>query len=153
MRQRDEVSHQIGVARNTALDLNRRFDELCAQIKVMEREKEHRRLPYAINNFELLALRDSDILIYDDTVVDENGTGFEYNSTGGWHTRTHPSGWTIGGDVVGDYWAWVEQIKASHPIHGQVEGRPTDGIRATSKEAYDALVKDHPFKLFDLGDI
>ena len=54
------------------------------------------------------------------------------------------SGWTIEGDLPTKvYRSWVSEFKASHTIYGTVEGSFRDGVRASSRKAYDHFVKHH----------
>jgi hypothetical protein len=63
------------------------------------------------------------------------------------------SGWTIEGEIQQDYFSWVNKFKASHPVHGTVEGDFEDEIQATSREAYDHFVQYHQPELWDYLDI
>lgn len=40
----------------------------------------------------------------------------------GTHTRTHDDGWTITGKIHEDYYTWVNDFDAIHPVHGKVWG-------------------------------
>jgi hypothetical protein len=63
------------------------------------------------------------------------------------------SGWLIEGDVIKDYYEWVNEFKASHPEYGVVYGDFETNITATSREAYDHFVKHHTPFVWDYHDI
>ncbi len=67
--------------------------------------------------------------------------------------KTHPSGWTIEGIIEEDYYLYVDEFTAIHPIYGTIIAYLDDEIIASSKEAYDHFIENHPLEIFDLGDI
>lgn len=71
----------------------------------------------------------------------------------GYHSHTHPSGWTISGEVREDYFLWVNDFKAEHPIYGWVRGNFETEVRAKSKRGFDHFLEHHPYKVWDYDDI
>lgn len=71
----------------------------------------------------------------------------------GLHTKTHPSGWTITGEVHEDYYYWVNEFSATHPVYGFVNGDFESKVYASSKEAYEHFVENHPPEEWDYHDI
>ena len=63
------------------------------------------------------------------------------------------SGWTITGEVHEDYYTWVNEFSAAHPIFGIVSGDFESKVYATSKKAYNDFIKHHPSEQWDYGDI
>ena len=39
-----------------------------------------------------------------------------------WYEKTHESGWTITANIVEDYYAWINEFEATHPVYGSVKG-------------------------------
>lgn len=66
---------------------------------------------------------------------------------------THPSGWTVQGDVMDDYYQWVNDFSATHPRYGRVWGNFEDTVKASSQAAYNHFVKNHPPESWDYYDI
>lgn len=66
---------------------------------------------------------------------------------------THPSGWTIVGEVHEDYFEWVNEFEASHPDFGRVWGDFEEEVFADSQEAYDHFFAHHPPHEWDYWDI
>jgi hypothetical protein len=68
-------------------------------------------------------------------------------------TRTHADGWTISGKIKEDWYYWVNDFEANHPVFGRVWGNFESTVFADSEEAYDAFCAAHsPFE-WDYGDI
>lgn len=63
------------------------------------------------------------------------------------------SGWTIVGEVHEDYYEWVNDFEATHPVFGRVWGNFEDEVYADSLEAYKHFVEHHPPENWDYGDI
>jgi hypothetical protein len=82
---------------------------------------------------------------------DEVGAFMDYHDK--IHELTHESGWTIRAKICADYYAWVEDFEAEHPVHGSVKGNFSTQVWADSKIAYDHFVLNHPYEHFDMGDI
>lgn len=75
------------------------------------------------------------------------------NAESGTHTKTHPSGWTITGEIHEDYYTWVNEFKATHPKYGTVEGDFESEVKADSEEAFAHFYANHPPGAWDYGDI
>lgn len=75
------------------------------------------------------------------------------NVMGGTHTKTHPSGWTITGEVREDYYTWVNDFTATHPIHGAVSGDFEKTVTATSEAALADFLAHHAPEEWDYYDI
>jgi hypothetical protein len=69
------------------------------------------------------------------------------------HELTHESGWTIRAKICADYYAWVEDFEAEHPVYGRIHGNFSTQVWANSKIAYDHFVSNHPYDHFDKGHI
>lgn len=54
----------------------------------------------------------------------------------GQSSRTHENGWTVSGVVKYDYYRWVNDFVAKHPVYGTVRGNFESVVYATSKKAY-----------------
>lgn len=65
----------------------------------------------------------------------------------------HENGWTVIGDIHEDYYTWVNEFKATHPIFGEVYGDFEKIVYATSKKTYEEFIKHFPPKEWDYGDI
>lgn len=63
------------------------------------------------------------------------------------------SGWRIDGQVMEDYYRWVNEFEANHPEYGYFRGDYERNIEASSKEAYDDFYKNHPPNEWDYWDI
>ena len=63
------------------------------------------------------------------------------------------SGWTITGQVVEDYYEWVNYFEAVHAAYGELKGDFEHEVTAESQEAYDHFIKNHPFAVWDYYDI
>lgn len=63
------------------------------------------------------------------------------------------SGWFIRGDVMEDYYIWVNRFEAMHPVYGVVHGDFEEKIVATSEEAYNHFIKHHKPDVWDYHDI
>ena len=63
------------------------------------------------------------------------------------------SGWTISGEVHEDYYEWVNDFEATHPVYGTIKGDFEEEVQAESREAYDNFVKNFPPEEWDYYDI
>ena len=64
------------------------------------------------------------------------------------------SGWVITGVIHEDYYRWVNEFHAYHPVKNwHVKGDFEDLIKATSPDALDDFLKHHPFEEWDYYDI
>jgi hypothetical protein len=84
--------------------------------------------------------------------LDENQVS-ESLINGGRHSRTHPSGWTIEGEVHEDYYTWVNEFSATHPEYGRVWGDFENEVNADSEEAFQHFIEHHPPSAWDYMDI
>lgn len=71
----------------------------------------------------------------------------------GTHTRTHDSGWTITGEVHEDYYVWVNDFTATHPIYGSVSGDFEQEVEADSEEGFAHFWANHEPNAWDYWDI
>lgn len=69
------------------------------------------------------------------------------------YSKTHDDGWTISGEVSEDYYAWVNDFAASHPIWGYVKGNFESEVEAASEEAFADFYEKHPPEAWDYWDI
>lgn len=63
------------------------------------------------------------------------------------------SGWTISGNVIEDYYEWINEFEAFHPSFGKVWGDYENKVYADSEEAFEHFYKNHPPKEWDYSDI
>lgn len=63
------------------------------------------------------------------------------------------TGWTINATISEDYYRWINDFDAFHPVHGRVAGNFESIVRASSEKAYEQFIKDHPYEEWDYGDI
>lgn len=68
-------------------------------------------------------------------------------------SRTHPSGWTISGEIQEDGFIWVSDFEASHPVYGRVWGNFESIVHADSEAGFKAFCAAHPFDVWDYVDI
>lgn len=70
-------------------------------------------------------------------------------------TKIHDSGWTVTGTVSADYYAWVKEFVATHPVHGTVAANDEGNcsLYISSQKALKHFLKCHPLEIFDLHDI
>ncbi len=73
--------------------------------------------------------------------------------TTGTFERTHPSGWTIKGKIVEDYYYWVNDFEATHPVFGRVMGNFEEALQCDSEEGLQDFVRNHPPQVWDYHDI
>lgn len=66
---------------------------------------------------------------------------------------THEDGWTVTGDVVEDYYEWVNEFEAIHPVFGRVWGDFEHEVYADSEEGFAHFFEHHPPNEWDYGDI
>ena len=63
------------------------------------------------------------------------------------------SGWTIEGEIHEDYFEWVNDFIATHPVYGKIEGNFESEVTAECEIAHDHFVKNHPYSEWDYYDI
>lgn len=66
---------------------------------------------------------------------------------------TNDSEWTIEGQVMEDYYEWVNDFTATHPIYGKLQGNYEEEVVGETKEAIDHFVANHPPCEWDYYDI
>lgn len=66
---------------------------------------------------------------------------------------THESGWTITGKIHEDYYAWVNDFEAIHPVFGKVWGDFENEVFADSEAGFNHFYENHPPTEWDYGDI
>jgi len=67
--------------------------------------------------------------------------------------KKHKDGWEIKGEVHEDYFKWVNEFKATHPVYGKVWGDFEKIVYATDKKAFDEFLKNHEPVDWDYWDI
>jgi hypothetical protein len=71
----------------------------------------------------------------------------------GTHSRTHDDGWTITGEILEDYYRWVNDFNAQHPTLGHVWGNFETEVYADSEEAFADFFARHTPTAWDYQDI
>lgn len=66
---------------------------------------------------------------------------------------THKDGWTIVGEVVTDYYSWVNEFEATHPVYGRVYGNFEYEVYADSEEGFAHFWEHHRPCEWDYWDI
>jgi hypothetical protein len=69
------------------------------------------------------------------------------------YTRTHESGWTICAEIKEDWFEWIDDFEASHPIYGKLYGTFEYEVFYETDDALDHFMKHHPFEEWDYYDI
>lgn len=67
--------------------------------------------------------------------------------------RLHSDGWTIKGEIREDYYFWVNEFEASHPVYGRVWGNFEETVYADSEEGFVAFTDAHEPYVWDYYDI
>ena len=65
----------------------------------------------------------------------------------------HDDGWKIEGDVCEDYYEWVNEFSATHPVFGRVWGNFEDKVYADSEVGFNHFYENHPPSDWDYWDI
>jgi hypothetical protein len=65
----------------------------------------------------------------------------------------HIDGWTITGNIHEDYYEWVNEFQATHPIYGKVWGNFEDEVFADSEDGFKHFYENHPPEAWDYYDI
>lgn len=63
------------------------------------------------------------------------------------------SGWTISGDIKEDYYTWVNEFVAEHPVYGKIRGDFEKTVYAESEEAFNHFYENHKPSDWDYQDI
>jgi|SRR4028118_551603 hypothetical protein len=69
------------------------------------------------------------------------------------HEETFSSGWTIKGEVTGDYWTYMNEFEATHPLYGKVWGDFEDEVYADTEEGFQHFYANHPPEAWDYWDV
>lgn len=77
----------------------------------------------------------------------------DQNVSSGVHERTHDDGWTIKGQVHEDYYVWVNEFEAHHPVYGRVWGDFESEVYADSEEGFVDFYMKHTPDAWDYADI
>lgn len=86
------------------------------------------------------------------TLPPESITDDKMVTKGHW-SKKHKSGWTISGEMHEDYYRWVNEFNAQHPELGSVWGNFEFKVFATTEEAYQNFLANHPPEDWDYRDI
>lgn len=68
-------------------------------------------------------------------------------------SRTHADGWTISGYVREDWYVWVNEFEAHHPVFGRVWGDFEHQVFADTQDGYEAFYASHTPEEWDYQDI
>jgi hypothetical protein len=71
----------------------------------------------------------------------------------GEHTRVHPDGWTITAFIHEDYFYWVNEFEAVHPMYGRVWGDFESEVYADTEDGFQDFYAKHPPEPWDYYDI
>jgi len=63
------------------------------------------------------------------------------------------SGWVIKGEIHNDWYDWVNEFEAEHPIYGKVWGDFENEVFADSEEGINNFIENHPPEEWDYHDI
>lgn len=66
---------------------------------------------------------------------------------------SHSSGWTISGEIHEDFYEWVNEFEATHPIYGKVWGDFETEVYSETLQGYEHFIRNHPPEEWDYGDI
>ena len=87
------------------------------------------------------------------TLNPEEVFGPRHKGESGEYQFTHKDGWTIKGSIIKDWYFWVNDFEAKHPILGWVQGNFETCVEARSRKAYEDFVSKHPPNEWDYSDI
>ena len=68
-------------------------------------------------------------------------------------SKKHDDGWVIKAKIKEDYYSWINEFEAEHPVLGKVWGDFENIVYATSKEAFDDFYKKHTPEAWDYANI
>lgn len=88
--------------------------------------------------------RTLNVLCVQDEEMPENGLYIKHHED---------TGWTIIGKCISDYYHWVDEFEAHHPIHGMIFGSFNKKVYAESKECFDNFVSSHHYEEWNMQDI
>lgn len=69
------------------------------------------------------------------------------------YSKTHASGWTIAAKIKVDWYTWVDEFKAFHPVWGAVWGSFQEEVFADCVEGYENFIQSHKPYSWDSKDI
>jgi len=73
--------------------------------------------------------------------------------SGHYYQKEHDDGWIISAIAYEDYYEWVNDFKAVHPIYGKVWGDFEEEVFADSEEGYKHFYENHTPDAWDYYDI
>lgn len=85
--------------------------------------------------------------------------GVDFDSSGGALTLNpssigeHENGWKIIGEVHEDYYEWVNEFEAEHPVYGRVWGDFESEVYYDSSEGFKDFYENFPPEEWDYQDI
>lgn len=65
----------------------------------------------------------------------------------------HEDGWLITGVIHEDYYEWVNEFRAVHPVYGKVWGDFESEVYADTEEGYQHFYENHKPNSWDYQDI
>lgn len=71
----------------------------------------------------------------------------------GTFTHVHLNGWIVTGEIVEDYYHWVNNFEAFHPYYGWVKGNFEDEIQCDTEEGFLKFMEEFPPNEWDYYDI
>jgi len=86
-------------------------------------------------------------------MISKDFQGYSAHTLAPEYIGTHDSGWTISGEIKEDYYEWVNEFEANHPVYGKVWGNFESTVYATTESAYQHFIENHPPKEWDYADI
>jgi hypothetical protein len=92
----------------------------------------------------------------DSNEVKDDETNIDYTKI---YTKTHSSGWTISGRIHDDYFQWVNEFYATHPIYGTISGDFESkiyilpNIDVNSENLFNDFWENHTPNIWDYMDI
>lgn len=63
------------------------------------------------------------------------------------------SGWMVQGEIIEDYYEWINYFEATHPDFGRVWGDFEKIVYADSEAGFSDFYKNHPPQQWDYEDI
>jgi hypothetical protein len=108
------------------------------------------KLPELKSSSEIYKLDEEDV--YD--IADEASEYIEPNYGIEIYTKTHSDGWTISGVIYENWFKWVPEFTACHPVYGSIFSVFHEfKVMSESREAYNHFITHHPIFVLDLYDV
>lgn len=82
-----------------------------------------------------------------------NITGHQAHTLSPVDIGENDSGWVISGEIHEDYYQWVNDFEAVHPVYGKVWGNFELEVYADTEEGYNHFIENHPPEEWDYWDI